>query len=305
MVSGRVFLWWMVAGVIGAFFLCSGPVTELLAEPADSITPSSSLDDHLEARAVVFSPSRKLDPNGTVVPKHMTALEKASTKLPDMSLAKDTNTKKEMFFSFLLPLVKAENSYLLSIRQRLIFIQDHVRWGQPLKPADHKWLALVSENFKIAMDDPAGVDFWRDLLVRVDVVPENLVLVQAANESGWGTSRFAREGNNLFGQWCFSPNCGLVPYNRPEGEAYQVAEFSSVAESVRSYMHNLNTGKAYKMLRDLRAKNRDESQEPDAAEMAAGLISYSERGQDYIKEIRAMIRHNRHVIAEVRTRTRI
>jgi Bax protein len=134
----------------------------------------------------------------------------------------------------------------------------------------------------------------------VDAVPDHLVLAQAANESAWGTSRFAREGNNLFGQWCFRQGCGLVPASRPDGATYEVARFESVSQSIGSYMHNLNTGRTYQELREIRALARENGHDPDANAMAAGLMSYSERGEDYISELRSMIRHNAEVIEEAR-----
>jgi Bax protein len=127
---------------------------------------------------------------------------------------------------------------------------------------------------------------------RVDTVPLELVLSQAANESAWGTSRFARKANNLFGQWCFSKGCGLVPARRNAGSTHEVAAFKSPQLSVRSYLRNLNTGRVYKDLRNIRAAKRAEGKQATAYEIAAGLSKYSERGQAYVKEIRAMIKYN-------------
>lgn len=303
MIKGQGNCWRSVVIVIPVLLLCFGSFAWVLADPAQAVFSSAPQQKYLNARAVAYSPSQKLIPVNAVSHGSGLGVFTVSSHLPDMRSVKDVHTKKEMFFSFLLPLVEQENDRLHTVRQRLIFIQDHMRWHRPLNEDDQVWLALVSQEFKLELDNPSHPDFWRGLLMRVDEVPENLVLVQAANESAWGTSRFAREGNNLFGQWCFYPDCGLVPRNRPDGATYQVAQFSSVGESVRSYMHNLNTGRSYVLLRDVRARMRDENQEPDASEMAAGLISYSERGLAYVEEIRSMIRHNDTVIASVKTRT--
>ncbi len=285
-----------------SLLFCFSAASEVLAESSQAAFFNTPQAIHQSARAVVYSPNSNLIPKDRVY--HNSDLKQLQypSRLPDLRSIKDVRQKKEMFFSFMLPLVEEENKYLRIVRRRLLFIRDHVRWGRTLGTEDHSWLALVSAKFGVDSVDADNHDFWRILLMRVDEVPENLVLVQAANESAWGTSRFAREGNNLFGQWCFSPNCGLVPRNRPEGATYQVAEFSSISESVCSYMHNLNTGNSYVLLRDVRARMRDENQEADASEMAAGLISYSERGLAYVEEIRSMIRHNQAVIAEVKLR---
>ena len=226
---------------------------------------------------------------------------RAGTELPDFSSYQDIQTKKLRFFSWLLPLVDDENERLAGLRTRLEYIHDHVRWGHPLDPDDRDWLADLSREFGINGIDPETEEFWPVIYRRVDTLPDHLVLVQAANESAWGTSRFAREGNNLFGQWCFRQGCGLVPSGRPEGETYEVAKFESVDESIASYMHNLNTGRVYRELREIRAAHREAGEDPDASELAEGLMRYSERGQAYIDELRAMIRYNDDVIEEART----
>jgi uncharacterized FlgJ-related protein len=130
------------------------------------------------------------------------------------------------------------------------------------------------------------------LLQRVDTLPVSLVLAQAAIESGWGTSRFAREGNNLFGQWCFDPGCGLVPAARRTGARHEVAAYASVNDSIDAYLLNINTHSAYRDLRELRARARAEGREPTGLELATGLRSYSERGELYVQDVRSIIRGN-------------
>jgi Bax protein len=143
---------------------------------------------------------------------------------------------------------------------------------------------------KFTIDDDAS---WHQLLVNVDVLPPSLVLSQAANESAWGTSRFAKLGNNYFGQWCFEHGCGLVPKKRDSDKAHEVAAFNSPKESLESYMQNLNSHPAYQPLRNIRAQLRREKQAVTGMALAAGLTSYSERGQEYIAELRAMIKFNK------------
>ena len=227
---------------------------------------------------------------------------RGETVLPDFSVYQDINVKKLNFFRYLLPLVDEENERLLELRTRLTYIYEYVRWNREIDMADKIWLRGVIEEFRIPETDIHSDKFWNIALKRVDVLPEELVLAQAANESAWGTSRFAREGNNLFGQWCFREDCGLIPSDRPEGATYEIARFASVSHSIGSYMHNLNTGRTYKGLREIRAEARRKGREPDAGAMAAGLMSYSERGGDYIRELRAMIRHNAGVLEEARAR---
>jgi len=131
------------------------------------------------------------------------------------------------------------------------------------------------------------------LLRRVDTIPPALVLAQAANESAWGSSRFARMGNNLFGMWSFKPGSGIVPEDRPDGAIYEVRRFSSLYESIRSYMNNLNRHGAYRKLREIREGLRKANQPVTGIALAQGLAKYSQRGDDYIREIQAMIRQNK------------
>ena len=126
-----------------------------------------------------------------------------------------------------------------------------------------------------------------NLLKKVNIIPPSLALAQAANESAWGTSRFAQKANNLFGEWCFSEGCGLVPLSRPDGETYEVEKFDELKGSVASYIHNLNSHPAYKKLRDIR-----DNVGVDGYKMAEGLEAYSARGEKYVEELQSMIEYN-------------
>ncbi|NIP49271.1 MAG: flagellar biosynthesis protein FlgJ, partial [Phycisphaerae bacterium] len=130
------------------------------------------------------------------------------------------------------------------------------------------------------------------LLRRVDTLPPALVLAQAANESAWGTSRFARLGNNIFGEWTFKPGTGIVPEGRPEGATYEVRKFKSIYQSIRSYINNINRHNAYRNLRRIREKLRKSSKQVTGTALAKGLEKYSQRGEAYVKEIQLMIRQN-------------
>ncbi|GMA82235.1 hypothetical protein GCM10025855_17680 [Shewanella glacialipiscicola] len=137
------------------------------------------------------------------------------------------------------------------------------------------------------------------LLKRVDIVPESMVLIQAANESGWGSSRFAREGFNFFGEWCFTSGCGIVPSSRGSGKSHEVKVFTSVDESVSSYMRNLNSNTAYTLLRSIRADLRSQELELKADQLIYGLVNYSERQDAYIDELLDMLRHNEKYLVNV------
>lgn len=160
-----------------------------------------------------------------------------------------------------------------------------------LTDKERQWLDNQAERLRV--DAETGSARQLTLLrKRLDVIPPSLIMAQAANESAWGTSRFATEGNNLFGQWCFTKGCGLVPTARGEDATHEVASFSSPYRSVRAYIQNLNRHPTYQQLRELRHSDRNDNEALSGLELAGGLLGYSERGEDYVKEIRSMIRYN-------------
>lgn len=207
--------------------------------------------------------------------------------LPDFKRYSDVTEKKAAFFSYLYSRTVLVNSRILLQRQHLLELQSK----DTLSEDDIRWLAGQAERLRVDEENGSEEMFQR-LLRRLDTIPPSLVLAQAANESAWGTSRFARQGNNLFGQWCFSRGCGLVPLSRPEGASYEVARFRSAYHSVRAYVQNLNRHPAYHELRVLREKAHSSGEYPTGSELAAGLSDYSERGHEYIRELRSMIRYN-------------
>lgn len=215
--------------------------------------------------------------------------------LPDFAEFDNVDDKKQAFFDFLLPLVQQENQRLQLLRDAL---QQIASQEQELNKTQLEWVLKLAEYYHVIASDTStdNLDIrWviDELLLRVDQVPPSLALAQAANESAWGTSRFATEGNNLYGQWCFKKGCGLVPGDRPDGTKHEVASFSSPAQSVRRYIHNLNTHLAYKHFRQLRAEHRKAEQPLSGKKSAETLARYSTRGAEYIQELKAMIRINK------------
>lgn len=208
----------------------------------------------------------------------------------DYAEIRDVQTRKSVFFRALLPMVLAENARILQQRERL---QQILRQGIPPTADSPRGLFLreLMEEYRVD-GDPADPAPRAELLRRVDMIPAPLVLAQAANESGWGTSRFTRQGNNLFGVWTYRVGTGLVPIARPEGETHALRVFGSLRDSVRDYLHNLNIGHAYEELRELRARLRAQGGALDSLVLAGGLTRYSSRGDDYIGEIQSIIRAN-------------
>lgn len=214
--------------------------------------------------------------------------KKVQKDIPDFASIEDVNKKKSHFFGFIKQMVDEENERLAGIRQEIKMLRDK----STLHEAEEKWLFDIARKFRVDEEFRVSDDFYDDLLSRADEIPVSLALVQAANESAWGTSRFAVEANNYFGQWCFTPGCGVIPGERPEGATYEVRKFSSMAASVRSYMHNLNTSHHYEGLRELRSKRRSMGKPVTGPMLAHGLHAYSSRGIDYIEELISMIESN-------------
>ena len=204
----------------------------------------------------------------------------------DMSNIKDVNDRKKRFFDFLRPVINDENAKILKLRERLIAAKENNN--------NKNFVARTAKDYSVSWKE--GIENWDKLLERVDAVALELSLAQSATESAWGQSRFARQGNNFFGQWCYTKGCGLVPLDRNRNSTHEVARFDSVNDSVRSYIKTINTGRAYASLRKIRKKNRAAGNPPDAYAQAAGLIRYSQRREKYVREIRAMIRNNRDIM---------
>ncbi|MBE0356585.1 Bax protein [Pseudoalteromonas phenolica O-BC30] len=213
-------------------------------------------------------------------------------KLPDFANIKDVRAKKKAFFDFIKPHVVKENQAILQQRASIEIALMMLQFEEELTPTQVKKLDDIFAYYRLG-DADYTVESLQSALIHVDIIPKELALMQAANESAWGTSRFARIGLNFFGQWCYKKGCGLVPKRRADEAAHEVAAFKSVRASVKSYFRNLNTHNAYTELRAKRAQLRAEKKPIDATELTAGLLSYSERGDAYIEELNDMIRHNK------------
>jgi Bax protein len=204
--------------------------------------------------------------------------------------------KKTAFFNYMLPLVSAGNQLIVEQRTDL---EEMAANPDQLSFFQQRNLLQLADRYAV---DIEGVDTVEgagnqqlidQLLLRVAPLPPSLVLAQAAIESAWGTSRFARQGNNLFGQWCYQKGCGLVPLRRSADSKHEVAKFDSVAAAVEAYLHNLNTHRAYKDLRVLRAELSAAESSASGHQLAQTLLYYSELRQVYVDEVQAVIRINK------------
>lgn len=200
--------------------------------------------------------------------------------------------ERATFIEFIAKQVEQANRVILLERAHLT--RNYKQWSEQhrLTSRQLEWLKHLAHKYKLRRFDPTNEEHWETLFARVDIIPPSLAIAQSIQETGWGRSRFAQEGNNYFGQWCFQTGCGLVPERRPAGATHEVAKFSSVLESVQSYLHNLNTHAAYAELREMRRQLRTTEKMLAGYLLAAGLLAYSEQGDAYISKIRAIIKHN-------------
>lgn len=234
-------------------------------------------------------------------PKSINVSEIPATELdekivPDFSQYTNTQEKKRAFFEYLRPAIESQNEYILAVRQYVQGLRAKHLMGESLSKSQIEQLKWLRQEYRIEKKANRNQVF-QGLLKKIDLIPVELVLVQSANESAWGTSRFAREGFNFFGLWCFVENCGFVPARRNPGAIHEVAKFDDLSTAMYTYMRNINRHPAYAELRNIRARLRENQQEISATKLAEGLTRYSERGDEYVDEIKQMIRVNKDLIS--------
>ncbi len=195
-------------------------------------------------------------------------------------------TRKRVFIKAILPVVLRVNEDILAAREKLRELRGILDSGMSLGDDQRKWLYEMANRYETNPYD------WDAFMARVDIIPPSLAIAQAAEESGWGTSRFAREGNALFGQYTFAAANGMLPEERASGRQHLIRAYSSLVDGVRSYMHNLNYHRAYGEFRNARKWLRDRSKPIDGDKLAGELLRYSERGAKYVKTIRTIMRAN-------------
>ena len=206
----------------------------------------------------------------------------ALTLLPqEIKMIESTKKRKEFFIQIVLPLILKENNNIRLDRKRLFTI---INKSNNTK-LEIKWLEKKFKQYGINSNDLSI------LKIRMDEVPVSLALAQAAKETGWGTSRFAQEGNALFGQWTWSGE-GLKPKDSDKNEGHKVMKFNVLQASVRAYQRNLNTHSSYKDFRKARAELRDEDKELDSLVLAEYLNNYAETGDKYVEVLQKIIEQN-------------
>lgn len=214
------------------------------------------------------------------------------THTPDFSAIDDIGERKQAFFDYFAPIIQQKNKTLLAQRDKLFSITNRYQAGKKLNRRELARLASLREEYYVAEDLPLDEQL-AELEKRINILPVSLALAQAAKESAWGMSRFARQGNNFFGEWCYTEGCGIVPKNRSAGAYHEVRKFSFPAQSVFSYFRNINTHSAYEELRALRSALAESGQPVTGLALVPALSNYSERRERYTKEVRSIIVGNK------------
>jgi len=204
------------------------------------------------------------------------------TKLPkDLKTLGDTKKKRDLFIKIILPLILDENEKITQDRKKLFKIL-----GKNFNTVGERvWLKRRFKEYKIDDQDLSK------LKMRMDIVPVSIALAQAANESGWGTSRFALEGNALFGQWTWSKK-GISPKNKDPNKSHKILQFQVLKASVKAYKNNLNTHRAYSEFREARAKLRQEKKQIIGLELTKYLKNYASIGEKYVLILDDIIERN-------------
>jgi len=213
-------------------------------------------------------------------------------QLPDFRPL-ETQVRKAEFFAFLDPIVAEVSADVAAERLFILETAGQIESGKEPSWFTRRKLDRIAQYYEVQTE---GTDLATKVLPalqqRIDIVPRSLIFVQAAKESGWGTSRFALQGNNLFGQRCYSQGCGIAPARLQPGAKFGVAAFGSVNASVASYVRNLNTHPQYEEFRRQRHALRDAELALTGITLADSLVDYSERGEEYVAEIKTLIRQN-------------
>ena len=199
----------------------------------------------------------------------------------EMKLIENTKKRKELFIQIILPLIIKENNYIKLDRIRLFSILNKNKNTN----ADKNWLGKKFKQYGVVNQDLST------LKIRMDEIPVSMAIAQAAKETGWGTSRFAQEGNALFGQWTWSGD-GIKPAGAEDDSTHKVMKFKVLQASVKAYQRNLNTHSSYKKFRSARADFRDKKKPLDSLILSSYLDKYAETGKEYVKILQQIINQN-------------
>ncbi len=246
---------------------------------------------NLHNKFLVSLKIKPLNPNKFKFINKESDLKFINKNINEINLNFLTDSKRE-FVKTLLPLISFENQKILLERSKLESIKSFLDNNKTLPASELKFIKKIAKKYKLKTADEHKYDLVNDLLDLVDIIPNSIVLAQAANESGWGTSRFAREFNALFGEYTYDFSNGVVPLSREEGKNFLVKSFESVDKSVQSYFNNLNSHYAYKDFREVRKIMRKNNNFSNIKLLVGELDNYA-ADENYINTINSIIDINK------------
>ena len=254
------------------------------------VVQTSSMDDIYAIFDSIGYAKKKWYEGFQIIPRIY--LKRISCRWKNQSSQIPVQTKKDIFFKLITPAILRANELIQIERNYLIAM---ARNPSSLDNKAKEWLLQTAKKYKVIQkDENLTIDdaLFEKLLMRVDIIAPSLALAQAAQESGWATSRFASEGNALFGQWTTSKTAMIPSKQRSQFSNFGLARFKTPQDSVNSYMLNLNTHNAYKKLRQKRFNLRKEGKIVTGLTLCETLDKYSERGDEYVVDLKKMINYN-------------
>ena len=242
-------------------------------KPTDTVRLSAAtIEELFKSTNYILDDVRK---NKLVKPITLTLLPNEIKKIENIK------KRKDLFIQIILPLVIKENNSIKLDRKKLFSILNKSKNTR----GEKNWLNSKFNQYGVINKDLST------LKIRMDEIPVSMVIAQAAKETGWGTSRFAQEGNALFGQWTWSGN-GIKPTEADDDTTHKVMKFKVLQASIRAYQRNLNTHSSYKNFRSARAELRDEGKKLDSVVLTEHLDKYAETGEEYVRVLQQIIRQN-------------
>ena len=212
--------------------------------------------------------------------------------LRKINLSSNISEKKEEFINIVLPIIVDQNQKIISLRQRLIDSKNYLNQNKTLSQTDQSFIKNLATKYSVSTKNRHKIDIINDLLISVDVIPNSIALAQAANESGWGSSRFATEFNALYGEYTYDSKMGIAPSRREEGKKHLVKYFATIDKSVESYFKNINSHFAYSKFRKFRKIVRDQNNSLNVNLLVDKLDAYAVDDK-YVDTIVSIINDNK------------
>ncbi len=254
------------------------------APPSDApplLRHASERVQRANRRNLLNSRLRDLRSHENAVPRYLHGT------LPKNLSKTDPKRRKATFLRIVLPIIAQSNEVITKDRAHMLVLLAKLENGSELSALDRIWLHRLSRRYRTTPNAHATLRY------RVDTVPASLAIAQAALETGWGRSRFANSGNALYGEWTFGTARGIVPSDRPENADHKIRSFDNLLHSVSGYMNNLNSHRAYRRFRSIRANARASGETADSRKLAKTLRAYGKGDPKYTTKLSALISANR------------